>query len=80
MSSVVNASDCAGGEILEWIEKESKSEDAEYDDVTDIHFYTLKTDRGYADVTLHVEHNGYYGGWLNAPGEFEGDLPVEQVS
>ena len=63
-----------GGEIINFEDKpvpddqHSQVEDHECGgDVTDIHFYTLTTTRGRMDVTMHVDHNGYYGGWLNGP-------------
>lgn len=34
--------------------------------VKDIHFYTLQGDKSCLTLTLYVEHNGYYGGWLRA--------------
>lgn len=33
-------------------------------DVRDIHFYNVQGEKGYATITLYVDHNGYYGGSL----------------
>ena len=73
----MNAADVIGAEIIEFVEKPAApAEEFEADqagdcdiggDVVDVHFYTLVTTMGRMDVTMHVEHNGYYGGWLNGP-------------
>jgi hypothetical protein len=67
VSSVVNAADILGGIISHIDEKfcdQTNSDDGEYCDIT---FYTIVTDKGRADVILHVDHNGYYGGNLESP-------------
>lgn len=65
MSSVVNAADILGNEILSVEEKQVQEWTDE--DQRDVHFYTITTHKGRADVILHVEHNGYYGGHLRHP-------------
>ena len=67
MSSVVNAADILGAQILSVDEKNVTTEERSTYDVLDTHFYTFTTTKGRADVILHVEHNGYYGGCLCYP-------------
>ena len=45
----------------------SYTPDASGYDVLDVTFYTITTEKGAIDVILHVDHNGYYGGWLHEP-------------
>ena len=33
-------------------------------------FWTIQTDRGYIDIEVRNEHNGYYGGHLNEQDDF----------
>ena len=65
----MNAADIVGHPILQVDVKDvvDTQSDTSMDDVQDIHFYTFVTQAGRADVILHVEHNGYYAGWLNTP-------------
>lgn len=34
------------------------------DVLTLVYFYKIRTDRGYLDITMYNNGNGYYGGWL----------------
>lgn len=67
----MNAADILGGVISEIEVKEMRGAECEYGDVRDITFYTIVTDKGRADVILHVDHNGYYGGTLCYPVEVD---------
>ena len=72
VSSVVNAADILGHEITAVEIKDAPDgytdpTDPTTDEARDIDFYTFVTAVGRADVILHTDHNGYYGGWLNAP-------------
>jgi hypothetical protein len=66
VSSVVNAADIIGATIS-YIDIKEHDQQDNGGDVLDITFYTIVTSRGRADVILHVEHNGYYGGRLRTP-------------
>lgn len=46
-------------------------------EVTDSEYYVLTTDAGDCKIELRVDHNGYYGGWLNGPHDVGGFLPVD---
>lgn len=70
----MNALDIVGGTISSIDVKFVESKNGDWD-VRDVHFYTIVTDKGRADVILHVDHNGYYGGQLNYPLEV-GSIPV----
>lgn len=61
--------------ITGWEDVEGDTEDIDYGhgeigfgDVRDTCFVKIKTTKGYIDVTLHTDHNGYYGGWYNVIG------------
>jgi hypothetical protein len=71
----VNAADILGGIVSDIDVKGTTTIDAPDADVRDITFYTIVTDKGRADVILHVDHNGYYGGHLNDPTEVE-SIPI----
>jgi hypothetical protein len=58
-----------GAEDKEWITR-SDIEDA-YEVIED-GFFTIKTDRGYIDLEVRNEHNGYYGGRVEED-EFDAD-------
>jgi hypothetical protein len=53
-----------GGEDKEWTANRewTKADGGDYGDVIQDGFYTLKTDRGYIDIEVRNDHNGYYGG------------------
>lgn len=40
------------------------SPDAEYGDVTESMGTTIKTTKGWVTFETRLEHNGYYGGWI----------------
>ena len=46
-------------------------------DVTDSEYYVLTTDKGDCMIELRVDHNGYYGGWINGPLEVTGWRPID---
>lgn len=64
----MNAADIIGGTIqaIECKAGDRPEREDSYD-VRDVWFYVIVTDKGRADVILHVDHNGYYGGCLEAP-------------
>jgi hypothetical protein len=35
--------------------------------VLDVHFYSIESHSGDLEIEMRVEHNGYYGGWINDP-------------
>ena len=49
-----------GETITAIIEKGSKSEDTHSDRVEDWYFYTIKTNKGFYDLTFRGSSNGYY--------------------
>ena len=49
--------------ITKWDDDHTEEGDAEHDSVRDTRFVKIKTTKGYIDFSLHVDHNGYYGGW-----------------
>lgn len=53
-----------GAEDKEWTDNRNwtPEDGGEYGDVIQDGFYTLKTDRGYIDIEVRNDHNGYYGG------------------
>lgn len=53
-----------GGEDKEWTENRgwTAADGGEYGDVIQDGFFTLHTDRGYIDIEVRNDHNGYYGG------------------
>jgi hypothetical protein len=53
-----------GGEDKEWTaDREwTEADGGDYGDVIQDGFYTLHTDRGYIDIEVRNDHNGYYGG------------------
>lgn len=55
-----------GCEDKEWTDNRAwRPEDGgDYGDVIQDGFYTIKTDRGYIDLEVRNEHNGYYGGTI----------------
>ena len=65
----MNAADIIGHPIVSVQDKGCVDSRDDGDTTIDIHFYTFATAMGRADVVLHCEHNGYYGGWLNGPRE-----------
>lgn len=78
VSSVVNAADILQGTITDIDIKDHKPLDESGDEVTDVTFYTIVTEKGRADVILHVEHNGYYGGILHDPQEVD-EIPASAL-
>lgn len=84
----MNAAAFSNSRIVKCEEKDApdsyddgSGKEGEYVDVRDVHFYTITTCKGAIDVILHVDHNGYYGGWLNEPtlsnaSDFPAGLPV----
>lgn len=50
------------------VEKEGRTEHDNNGDQVDTGFYSLATDKGFLDIELRVEHNGYYGGELRLRG------------
>lgn len=59
-----------GAEDKEWVDVVLEDED--YHEVIEDGFFTIKTDRGYIDLEVRNEHNGYYGGHVNeTDGEFD---------
>jgi tricorn protease-like protein len=54
----------AGRKILKAEEKDYDSLYAFDGDSHDLYFYTLSTMSMDLDITLHLEHNGYYGGHI----------------
>lgn len=73
----MNAATIIGQVIVRIDQKDGESIDDD-GDTTDIHFYTIVTAAGCADVELRVEHNGYYEGWLNAPVEVK-EIPASAI-
>jgi len=63
----VNAADIVGNLITSIDIKEDDAVDVSGSEVRNITFYTIVTSLGRADVILHVDHNGYYGGELCNP-------------
>jgi hypothetical protein len=60
----------------------SESLQPESYDVTDIHWYCVKTQYGRLDIELRAAHNGYYGGWLeHGPEEIfsKATIPWRQI-
>ena len=57
-----------GAEDKEWTPDRSwtEADGGEYGEVIQDGFYTLKTDRGYIDIEVRNDHNGYYGGSFDA--------------
>lgn len=49
----------------------------ETSDVTNSEYYVLTTDAGDCKIELRVDHNGYYGGWINGPLDAAGFNPVD---
>lgn len=49
--------------ITEWNDGGEVRQDMDDWEVKDTQFIKIKTDKGYIDMNLHTEHNGYYGGW-----------------
>lgn len=45
-------------------------------EVTDSEYYVLTTDAGDCKIELRVDHNGYYGGWINGPIDVTGFVPM----
>jgi hypothetical protein len=63
-----------GGEDKEWTDdRDGSSEGCE---VISDGFFTLHTDRGYIDIEVRNDHNGYYGGRFV---EFTGDFALADV-
>lgn len=67
-----------GSEDKEWTDNRNWTPDdgGEYGDVIQDGFYTLKTDRGYIDIEVRNDHNGYYGGSFN---EYDDDWVFEDL-
>ena len=57
-----------GAEDKEWTDDRNwtEADGGDYGDVIQDGFYTLKTDRGYIDIEVRNDHNGYYGGSFDA--------------
>ena len=57
-----------GATLLYFELKDAPStQDREWDDVHEIQFLDVKTDKGVFQIASHNEHNGYYGGfWIKA--------------
>lgn len=53
-----------GSEDKEWTDSRAwtKADGGEGGDVIEDGFYSLHTDRGYIDIEVRNDHNGYYGG------------------
>ena len=53
-----------GAEDKEWTENRgwTEADGGSYGEVIQDGFYTIMTDRGYIDVEVRNDHNGYYGG------------------
>jgi len=53
-----------GGEDKEWTEDRewTEADGGKYGDIISDGFFTLHTDRGYIDIEVRNDHNGYYGG------------------
>ena len=58
-----------GQVITGFLTKEAPAVEDQGYEVCDAEFYSFTTSQGYCDIELRVEHNGYYGGWLNTPSE-----------
>jgi hypothetical protein len=41
------------------------------DEVRDTQFIKIRTTKGYIDLTMHTDHNGYYGGWWSLSDVYE---------
>lgn len=67
------------GQVITGFEQEAAPDvpQEEVHDVTDSSYYTLTTKKGSCNINLRVNHNGYYGGWLNGPFVVDGWEPVE---
>jgi hypothetical protein len=52
------------------------NEDEESYEVIEDGFFTIKTDRGYIDLEVRNEHNGYYGGHV---GETDALVDIEEL-
>lgn len=76
----MNAADCVGGLILDIEEKDLPSVDEPNNyNVVDAHLYTIVSTLGRCDVTLHVSHNGYYGGFFGSP-EMVAEIPPDAMT
>lgn len=59
-----------GAKLIDAEIKDGPEEKGEYDDVHEVQFLEIKTDKGSFVMSSHNEHNGYYGGfWLRAAAE-----------
>lgn len=66
--TVPSNEDIAGAIVLDVLEKEWHPSGEEGDEVEDVMFYTLVTDKGYLDIGTRFRHNGYYGGSVDYEG------------
>ncbi len=57
----------APGAVIASVENIDVAEIPERDafDVSDTWGHRLTTDRGHCSIEMRLDHNGYYGGWLN---------------
>lgn len=57
-----------GAEVREFILREAPSISDEYgDEMHEVQFFVIETDKGNITFSNHNEHNGYYGGfWMEA--------------
>ena len=62
--SLPKSEEVVGQKIVKaWVGETTSISDASFS-VKDTNFYYLETESDEIVVTLYVEHNGYYGGWL----------------
>jgi hypothetical protein len=59
-----------GAEDKEWVTQEAEEDVYE---VIEDGFFTIKTDRGYIDLEVRNEHNGYYGGHVEEIDSLDSD-------
>lgn len=62
-------------EDKQWVDVVNTDEES-YEVIED-GFFTIKTDRGYIDLEVRNEHNGYYGGHV---GEIDGAVDSEDLA
>ena len=74
---VLGAEDKGWGENHSW----SEADGGEYGEVIQDGFWTIATDRGYIDIEVRNDHNGYYGGSFDASGSGVEDVEdLEEVT
>ena len=59
-----------------WVKVVSDEESYDSYEVIEDGFFTIKTDRGYIDLEVRNEHNGYYGGHV---GEDDTEVDLEEL-